>query len=150
MWIPLLGWCFGAALQRERYRPVVQLYEQILSSRDQQLVIDTWEEEDRDFYKEIARIIGAEIGWEYPWFLPDDPLEVVFWAHQDGLDGTIATKQLEQKFEIKLSDEECRLLCHARMFDLVQNIKKKMANQPLQRNASATSASNTEPKVRRG
>jgi len=76
----------------------------------------------------IALIAGEEIGWSHPRFLPDDPLEIVFWAHQDGLDANFATKRLEQKFRVKFSEEEFRFLKHARMSDLVDTIRKKEAH----------------------
>jgi hypothetical protein len=129
MWIPLLGWCVGAILQKKRFRPVVHFYDEILAGRNQQLVIGIWTNQDRDVYEEIAQTVGEEIGWKYPRFLPDDPLAVIFWAHQDGFDGTMATMRLEQRFGISLSEEECGVLSCGRLSDLVQTIRKKRANQ---------------------
>ena len=129
MWIPIIGWIFGAALGRERFAPVVQRYEGTLKQRDPMLVRDTWKVEEREIVDRLAIIVSEEIGWKYPRFMPTDPLSVVFWAHQDGLDDAAAVQRIEQEFGITMSLEESCSLSRGTMIDLVAAIRAKRANQ---------------------
>jgi len=88
MWsrIPLLGWFISGRLYVKRVSPVVQEIKTQLEARP--IFPSTeWGSNPRrlEMARGIRRIIRDQMGWPNDHFIPDDPMDIVCWAHEDGL-----------------------------------------------------------------
>jgi len=72
------------------------VYEEILQARPED-VSPFWGNDPifRDFALWTCGLIGHEMGWRAPRFYPWDPVEVVLWDYEDGLDSESVILKLE-------------------------------------------------------
>jgi len=68
--------------------------------------------ERQETAERICQLIRDDFNWPNDHFIPDDPLFIVWWAHTDGLDGSIAKLDVEKAFRVKLFDEDLVRLWH--------------------------------------
>lgn len=100
MWIPLLGWTLSHAMARERFKPMIrEINNQLLARHDSS---DFWtcRNESFEIAKTTCRIIAKELDWINDHFLPEDPMQILLWAHRDGLDGVFAIQEIEKALGI--------------------------------------------------
>jgi hypothetical protein len=107
MRIPILGWAIADSLWRERAWPIVEQVEKQLTSRPQPEPA-IWGNDPRraQIGLFLSRIAKEEMGWPNDHFVPADPVEVVFWAHEDGLDFKMVLIRIEEELDVKIRDAE--------------------------------------------
>jgi len=105
--IPVIGWIGANSLECRRMRPIVEFIEAQLEARTN-ATIEMWGTDSRTL--EIAKVLCSalreEIGWPSDHFIPDDPAEIAFWDHYDGLDCVEAIMSIEEHLGVKISDAE--------------------------------------------
>lgn len=105
--IPLLGWAIASSLWANRTSPIVQaVVEQLISRPKPEPSI--WGNDTRRVQIGLclSRVAKEEMGWPNDHFVPADPVRVVFWAHEDGLDFEVALLTIEEELDVKLNDAE--------------------------------------------
>lgn len=105
MWIPFLGWTLSHAMERERFKPMIrEIEDQLLARSD---TSDFWacRNDSVEITKTICRIIAKELGWPNDYFLPEDPMQILLWAHRDGLDGVFAIQEIEKALGVSIPTE---------------------------------------------
>ena len=105
--IPVLGWGIANILWAERTRPIVEKIERQLKSRPEP-DSSLWgvDAAKVTLAHSVCRIVADEMSWPNARFVPDDPADVLLWAHQDGLDVEAAIMELEHYLGIKLEEAE--------------------------------------------
>lgn len=111
-WIPVLGWTLARALEQARFRPLVQSIKQQLRNRGDTSELWGPEPGRQRASATLRRILQEEFGWINDHFIPEDPLDIVCWAHRDGLDGASFITRLEQAFGISLTDADWERVSH--------------------------------------
>lgn len=125
MKIPLLGWSIAHALEINRFRPIIEYYENILSARDPNQVVASWSEEEYFIAQPLMKILEEELGWKNALFIPTDPCVVAIWAHQDGLDDVAAFQSIEHTWGIQFTDEDLHKIAEFNLRDFVALIKTR-------------------------
>ena len=106
-YIPFLGWMLASGMWSERTRPIVEKIEHQLKNRSEpegRLWGASAAKEALAHF--VCKVAAKAMGWPNPYFIPEDPAGVVFWAHQDGLDVESAVMEIEEHLGIELEDEE--------------------------------------------
>jgi hypothetical protein len=109
-WIPLIGWSFVAALEKARFRPIIQeISGQLLARPD---TVEHWQasEKFKSLGQPLRSLIASEFGWPNDHFLPEDPFVIVFWAHRDGLDQVFVIQTIEKESGIEITADDLKAL----------------------------------------
>ena len=123
--IPILGWAIAAFMEQTRFQPIQDEYTRVLASRRQEDVLTLWEDESRPIAERLIVILGEEFGWKPPYFMPNDPFSVAFWAHEDGLDDISAIERVEAEWGIELTEDDIEDSFRGDLHRFVRLIKKK-------------------------
>ncbi len=93
----LIVWATLTFLYRRRMPPIHSAITQQLELRPS-FPLEAWQTpRTADLANRVARIIANEIGWPNGYFLPDDPLEIVFFApFGDGGEGLAIFAEIEK------------------------------------------------------
>lgn len=105
--IPVLGWAVASLLWGRRTQPLVKSIASQLRSRPEPPP-HIWGSDPRRVRLGLflSRVAEEAMGWPNSRFIPADPVDVVFWAHEDGLDLEFAIQRIEKELHIKLAIAE--------------------------------------------
>lgn len=79
--IPILGWIVAANLASRRMQPVLEALRTQLEERERGNEVTYFENEgDRKLRKFLANAIQDHFGWPDALLVPDDPLELLYYA----------------------------------------------------------------------
>jgi len=128
--VPVLGWIVSNALWSRRHRPTREMYLAQLESRPE-VTLAAWGDdlERVDIAARVCQIAGRNIGWPMPKFVPWDPMRVVLWAFDDGLDDVQAILDIEDDFGIEISDEELTQTLGNSLGEFVDEIRKRASSK---------------------
>ena len=73
----------------------------------------------------LLSIINDNFGWPNTRFVPWDPVVVVMWAYEDGLDDAAAISDIEKGFSVAFTDEEWLEYYRRTLLDLVDGILER-------------------------
>ena len=110
---------------------MIRFYEDLLAARDEASVQLQWSKEEFPIVTRLSSIIGKNIGLRHPHFIPDDPIDVVFWPYQDGIDGRNAMSGIESIFRFKFSPENLARLSGGNLRDVVAFINENKGDDGL-------------------
>ena len=106
--IPFVGCGLASDFEQCRFKPIVNEIEKRLKGRIDSEVEECWNKSSHNYETALSLmdISQHSIGWSKSRFLPNDPLLVVFWGHEDGLDWEEARLTIEHRFGLSLTEEE--------------------------------------------
>ncbi len=101
--VPFLGWIVASHLWAKRAGPFRRrLFEQIEARP--RTPGSAWGGASR-VAQVVCEVAQTEMGWPSASFVPDDPVAVVFWSYDDGLDAQAALGEIRDRFDCDLPDE---------------------------------------------
>jgi hypothetical protein len=107
MWMPIVGWFVGAIHWQFRSHPIVRHIDQQLEYRNNLKAIEWSGDTQRQLFgRWLSHVIAQEMTWTNDRFLEDDPIEILCWSHDDGLDFDFVLQAIDVKIGRKLSQEE--------------------------------------------
>ena len=121
--IPILGWALSNTMWGERTWPIVEKIERQLKSRSEP-ESGLWGESAAKIAlaRYVCKVAAEEMGWPNDYFIPDDPVGVVFWAHEDGLDVESAVMEIEEHLGITLDDAEVETWFNQTLGEVVESL----------------------------
>ena len=129
--IPILGRTIAVSLWDARVHPIV---EQVNSQLRQRAPIeeDEWGSDPArlEAAKFISLVAQRQIGWVNDRFSPLDPVSIVFWAHEDGLDDIAALQEIESEFDIKIEDSHITEIWQLNLSEFVNWVFERQASKP--------------------
>ncbi len=127
--IPFLGWGISGHLWDKRVEPIVEKVEQQLKARPKPPP-SLWGTDEKKvaLAQFICAKAGVHMGWPNDHFIPDDPMVVVFWVHQDALDVEFAIFAIEDEYDIKLKKEEINVWFKGNLGQMIDAIYTKESN----------------------
>ncbi len=128
MWLPPLGWILNHWGWQRWAGPERMKYETTLRARPE-IPVDIWGNTDRQAVAAaLLNIIDDNFGWPNARFVPWDPVVVVMWAYEDGLDDTAAINDIEQAFSVIFTVDEWLAFYRKSLLDLVEGILERRSN----------------------
>lgn len=122
MWLPPIGWILNQSRWQHWAGPVRKQYEATLRERPI-IPADIWgNAEQQAVAATLLTIIDDNFGWPNTHFVPWDPVVVVMWAYEDGLDDTAAISDIEKAFSVAFTDDAWREYYRRTLLDLVDGI----------------------------
>lgn len=107
--LPILGWGIAGAKWDARTNPIAEKVERQLRERSAPPDAIWGDDPERVAVARcVCRVAQAEMGWPNDRFIPGDPVDVVFWAHNDGLDFDVAVLEIADHLGTEISIEESR------------------------------------------
>lgn len=125
-WIPFLGWAYANLLWHKRTSPIVEHIETQLARRPRPEPL-SWGSNPRRVQIGLclSRVAKEEMGWPNDHFIPADPVNVVFWAHNDGLDFESAVMLIEAELDVEMSEAEITGWFDKTLADVVDELLTK-------------------------
>ena len=124
-WIPVVGFIVNAAYWNWRFSPVKEALDIAILSR--QGAEREWSRElyDLQLAGLICEIAREEMCWRGSSFIPDDPLRVVLWSFNDGLDIDYAIQRIEEAARVEILDADLEQLWSQTLGDFVRYISER-------------------------
>lgn len=101
-WIPVFGWIVSAFLEHRRLAPGERHVMRVLSQR-RPTPKSVWGDDPRRAIvaQEIVKQCTDAIGWETPFFIPEDPFEIMIRLRTGDLCEVDAIWRIEKAFSVK-------------------------------------------------
>lgn len=106
MCLPPIGWLWDHMRWQRWAGPIRSRHEATLRGRPE-IPVETWGDAAHHVVAtHILAIIDDNFGWPNTRFVPWDPVCVVMWAYEDGLDDMAAISDIEKAFNVTFTDDE--------------------------------------------
>ena len=125
--VPFVGKVIEMLMYKSRFNEYVLRINRTLNVRLEEDIISSWRQVGHDYEiaKKLMNISQSWMGWPKPFFLPSDPVAVVFWAYDDDLDADDAKLEIEETFKIVFSDDDIIKSVDLDFGDFVEMIESK-------------------------
>lgn len=128
--VAFFGWMIADRLWGKRIQPIVEKIEaqlQLRATPDPSIWGD--DVERRGLAEWLCAEIAGNFGWSNDCYVPSDPIYVLMWAHEDGLDLESLVLTIEEKLTIELDREQVAAWFHGKTLgDVVDELLAKTTN----------------------